>query len=175
MTGASRNERVDENVERTLAIVSDADLPALVIDPRNGRICAANQRFEELFHWSPAALAGHTYRDLVAEDRHREVRELLSVLSFGGSRPPLRILLEDAEGEARPTTWVGIPTVLGEPLDPIVVVTRPTGGPVGKPVGPPSSLLDTDDGLDRIPPRQSVRDERGGAEKSRSLWKRWDP
>lgn len=160
-------------IEPTLEIVSKADLPAVVIDPSSGRIQDSNERFEELFGWPRAALRRKTYRDLVRQDRHREVRDFLSVLSFGGSQPPLRILLKDVEEEMHPTTWVGIPTILGKPLDPIAIVTRPTGGPVGKPVGPPASLVQTDDeGLDRIPPRQRVRDPRGAAEKSRSLWER---
>lgn len=169
-----KSERANSSVQRTLAVVSEADLPALVVEPPTGKIRAVNELFEEEFGWSAERLRGKPYRDLVREERHREIRDLVSILSFGGSCPPVRLVLEDGDGEPRPTTWVGIPNILGEPVDPIVLVTRPTGGPVGKPVGPPSSLVEDDDELDRIPPRRSARDERGNAEKSRSLWKRWE-
>lgn len=159
--------------ELALHLAKRARLPVLVVDPRTGRIQTVNEAFTELLDWEAAELEGKRYREIVPERHRWDVRNLLSITAYGGSRDPVSIDLKLPEGDEVPTSWSGVPNILEDPTKPVAIVCRPKGEAIGRPVGPPEFLENEEqEGLKRIPPRERVRDNRLMSETSRNLWER---
>lgn len=156
-----------------LKIARDAKLPVLVLDPRRRRVEAVNGAFLESFEWDAETLLGKRYTSLVSEESRSTVRDLISIVAYGGSREPENVLLR-AGGEGADeveVSLVGVPNVLEDPTAPVALVCRPRGELLGKPVGPPPTWEPSREGdFERIPPADRAREDRRMNQTSRYLW-----
>ncbi len=164
-------QSVERASEVALLVVEEAQLPAVVIDPASKEILAVNEEFVDVFAWQPRQVENERVTDLVAEEDRWSLRDMLSIIAYGGSCDPVTTELVGPEGDTVTTTWVGIPNILEDPMECVTVVCRPKGQTLGKPIGPPASLQPREK-IKRIPPRERVRDDRRMARTSRSLWDR---
>lgn len=154
-----------------LALADQAELPVAVIDPQSGRIQSINEPFTNLFDVEADALEGQRFRDVVPEDERWKIRDALSVAAFGGSPSPVTVQLQlPGSDEASKSVWQLVPNILEPPSRPVAVVCRPKGRSVGHPIGPPEFLESDGDGLERIPPRQRLKEAKRMSETSRYLW-----
>lgn len=154
-----------------LRIADRARLPALVVDPRSREIRTVNEEFLEAFDVEAQTVEGARYPDVVHEDDRWDVRDLLSVLAYGGSSDPLTVRLQ-LDGDTTETRWIGVPNLVDEPTDPVAVVCRRPGEAGGQPLGPPAFLVDDDEEPTPVPPRERIREDRRMADTSRYLWDR---
>lgn len=156
-----------------LRIAREAKLPVLVLDPRSRKVEAVNGAFLETFGWEAGDLLGKRYTSLVSEESLSTVRDLVSIVAYGGSRDPENVSLqaggEDA-GEVE-VSLVGVPNVLEDPTAPVALLCRPRGQLVGKPVGPPPTWEpNRESGFERIPPADRAQEDRRMNDTSRYLW-----
>lgn len=168
-----RDEEGAGVAEATLRLARDAEIPVLVLDPRRKRVEAVNSVFLDVFGCDPEELLGERYDAFVPEEDRSRFRNLLSIAAYGGSQQPEVITLhppnaEDTEGAE--VSVVGVPNVLEDPTAPVALLCRPRGNPVGRPPGPPAIFTANDDGLDRIPPKEKVKEDRRMNDTSRHLW-----
>lgn len=170
MVQGGRSSNGNHTVDLALHVAREAQLPVLLVNPTRKIIEGTNKNFETLFGWEQSTLKGQPYRDLVPDDDHAELRNLISVLAYGGAQGPLNAHLETPDGSPQPVTLVGVPNILENPTDRVALICRPRGKLIGKPIKPPSFLRMEKKKLARIPPRQRTADERRMNSTSRNLW-----
>lgn len=156
-----------------LKIARDAELPVLVLDPRSRKVEAVNGAFLETFDWEAGDLLGKRYTSLAPEENRSSLRDLVSIVAYGGSQDPENISLhaggEDADDVE--VSLVGVPNVLEDPTAPVALLCRPQGELVGKPVGPPPTWEPSREGdFGWIPPADRVQEDRRMNDTSRYLW-----
>lgn len=170
MTVEQRN-REARVAEVTLRLARDAEIPVVVLDPRQRRIEAVNSVFLDVFGCEADDLLGERYDRFVPEEARSRFRNLLSIAAYGGSQESEDLPFRPPEGEdAAAVSVVGVPNVLEDPTAPVALLCRPRGKPVGRPIGPPEIFTAEGDGLDRIPPRERLGDSRRMNDTSRRLW-----
>lgn len=168
MVQGGRSSNGNHTVDLALHVAQEAQLPVLLVHPTRKIIEGSNTIFEALFGWEPNTLQGQPYRELVPEDDHADLRNLISVLAYGGAQGPLNAHLKTPNGTPQPVTLVGVPNILENPTDRVALICRPRGKLIGKPIKPPSFLQR--EKLARIPPRRRTEDERRMNSTSRNLW-----
>lgn len=157
--------------EIALRLARDAEIPVLVLNPRRKGVEAVNSMFLETFGWEAEDLLGERYASFVAEEDRAVFRNLLSITAYGGSQEPEDVqFLSPGSGDDVDVSVIGVPNVLEDPTSPVAVLCRPQGKTVGRPIPPPEIFTTDGHGLDRIPPRKRIKEDRQMNETSRNLW-----
>ncbi len=168
MRREARPSARSEDLQRTLEIVNRARFPAIVIDPEPRTVQQVNRPFTETFGWSTSDLAGRAYLSILHEGDRTTAKDMVSILAFGGTPGTVRLRMADPDDEMQTVMWTGIPNLLKDVLEPLVVVCRPCPGPIDARLDAPVALRDRKD-LPDAPEATSASDAREG-ETTKRLW-----
>ncbi len=110
----------------TLSLLDEGSLPALVVDPRQGRVQAANRALIEALKLEGETIEGSPLRALVHPEDHDLVDAMLEALQEGANLAPTRVLLQHPSmGGARASLWARVPSPDEALRGAIVLLCRP--------------------------------------------------
>lgn len=155
--------------ELALRMADQAQLPVILVDPRTEAIEEVNEPFLEEFGLAEPQVRGHRCRDLIEGPDGWQIRDAVAVAAFGGSPEPVTAELRAGGDDPRTAVWHPVPNVLEDPTKPVALVCRPKGRRAAGTVDPPK-FHEEENELDRIPPRERIREEKRMSETSRYLW-----